>query len=144
MKICRLSLFLLLIVCFLLILRPAFDCDALYRHVAESADEGAGKATVRDERDIEVDGGAAYLVAIGQLTGRKVLRDVDDHINLMVVEHVDGLRLTVFRRPVDGSVGYAVSRKITGYASGGILTINNAKVENLSNLAQLNRENLCI
>ena len=118
MKICRLSLLLLLVVRFLLILRPALDCDAFYRHVAESADEGAGKATVRDERDVEVDGGTAYLVTVGQLTGRKVLRDVDHHVNLMVVEHVEGLRLTVFRRPVDGSVGYAVFRKISGYDFG--------------------------
>ena len=52
-----------------LIFLPRLDVELLHAEGAEGVDEGGGEAGVGDERDVEVDGGAAYLVAVGQLAG---------------------------------------------------------------------------
>ena len=75
------SLFLILQA--LLILRPRLDAQVVHRHRAEGIDEGAGQTGVGDERNVEVDGRTAYLVAVTQLARRQVLGDVDHHVDFL-------------------------------------------------------------
>ena len=52
---------------------PGADVDVVEGHRAEGADEGRGQAAVGDEGHVEVDGGAANLVAVGELVGGEIL-----------------------------------------------------------------------
>ena len=81
---------------------PRLDVDVLGLHRTESTDEGGGQTAVGDKRDVEVDGRTADLVAVGELVDGEILRNVDHHVDLLLVEHVEGLRLLVgIRRPID-------------------------------------------
>ena len=71
---------------------PRLDVDVLGLHRAESADESGGQTAVGDKRDVEVDGRTADLVAVGELVDGEILRNVDHHVDLLLVEHVEGLR----------------------------------------------------
>ena len=80
---------------YLFILAPTLDADIIQLDIAESIYECRRKTTVGDKGNIKVDGGTTYLITVGELTGSEVLRDVHHHIDLMVVEHVESLWLTV-------------------------------------------------
>ena len=60
----------------LLILTPTLDANVVQLDIAEGIDECRRKATVGDERHVEVDGSTTNLVSVGELTGSEVLRDV--------------------------------------------------------------------
>ena len=63
-------------------------------------------------RNIEVDGGTAYLVAVIQLACGEVLRNIDHHVYLLAVQHVECLRLAFgFAGPVDARILHTVLRK---------------------------------
>lgn len=51
----------------ILVLVPALDLDVVDGHCAEGTDEGGGQTCVGDKRNVEVDGSAAYIVAVGEL-----------------------------------------------------------------------------
>lgn len=107
------------------ILLPRADVDVIERHGAESADEGRGQTTVGDKGHVQVDGGTANLVTVGELVGGEVLGDVDHHVDLVAVEHVEGggqclpYSLLGFARPEDAGVLDAVLGEVSGGSSGG-------------------------
>ena len=68
-----------------LVFVPSLDLDVAHAHLAERAYERRGKAGVGDERYVEVDGGAAYHVAVAQFAFLQRARDIDHHIDLAVV-----------------------------------------------------------
>ena len=79
----------------LLVLAPGLDVDFVEADSAEGVDEGGGQSAVGDKGHVEVDGGAAYLIAVGQLAYGKVLGYVDHEVDFVAVEHVEGLRVAV-------------------------------------------------
>lgn len=107
------------------ILLPGTDVDVIERHGAEGADEGRGQTTVGDKGHVQVDGGTADLVTVGELVGGEILGDVDHHVNLVAVEHVEGggqclpYSLLGFAGPEDAGVLNAVLGEVSGGASGG-------------------------
>ena len=107
------------------ILLPRTDVDVIERHGAEGADEGRGQTTVGDKGHVQVDGGTADLVTVGELVGGEILGDVDHHVDLVVVEHVEGgghylpYSLLGFAGPEDAGVLDSVLGEIAGGAAGG-------------------------
>ena len=73
---------------FLFKLLPALDLEILQLLFAEGLDEGGSQTRIGDERNIVVDSTATDLVAVGQLAFRVVLRNVDNQVELMIVNHV--------------------------------------------------------
>ena len=87
----------------------------------ESVDISRGQAGIGEQRDVKINGRAAYLVAVAKLGVGKVFGDVDHHVHLMVVQQLDGLGLHVgLRRPVDTYGRDAVVIEIGMCAAGGI------------------------
>ena len=82
-------------------------------------DECGSQTCVGDEGDVEVDGGAADFVAVGQFARTEVLGHVDHHVNFLVVEHIDGLRLTFFAGPIYEGIVNAILRQVTACAACG-------------------------
>ena len=71
--------------------------------------EGACKTCVGQELDIEVHGGPTYLISVVKLSLCKVLRYVDHHVYLLLLDKVQGLRgLALLARPVNESCLYVV------------------------------------
>ena len=83
-------------------------------------DEGGGKAVVGEERDIEVYGGTAYLISVGQLMRGEVFRDIDYHVYLLAAYHVEGLRLGFLRWPIDALAFHSIVYQIAVTAPRGI------------------------
>ena len=69
----------------LLILTPTLDANVVQLDIAEGIDDCRRKATVGDERHVEVDGSTTNLVSVGELTGSEVLRDVHHHIGRVLL-----------------------------------------------------------
>ena len=82
------------------ILRPRLNRQIFRRHRAESIDEGACQTGIRNQRDVEVDGGAADLVAVGDFGGAQVAGNVDHEVALVAVE--DALPSPGFPRGICG------------------------------------------
>ena len=72
---------------------PRLDSKVIKTHRCEGMDEGRGESVVGEERDVEVDGCTTDLVAVGELARGEVLRDIDHHVDLLVANHVESLRL---------------------------------------------------
>lgn len=85
----------------LLIFLPGLDGDIVDGEITESMYEGIGKACVGDEGDIEINGGAAYCIAVVEFERGEVTGDVDDKVYFFAVEEVEGLWRVGFTRPVD-------------------------------------------
>ena len=80
---------------------PRLDSNVIDRHGRERIDEGSSQAVVGDERHVEVNGCTTDLKADGELAGCEVLGDVDHHVNLLLKDHVESLRLQLLRGPID-------------------------------------------
>ena len=104
-----------------LVLVPALDGDVVLAHLAEGADERGGQSRVGDERDVEVDGGAADLVAVAQLALLKRAGDVDHHVDLPLVDELQGVgELALLAGLAHAGRGDAVVLKEFVGAGGGI------------------------
>ena len=72
-------------------------------------DEGRSKAWIGDERNVKVDGGTTYLISGVQLPHRMGFGDIDTHIYLLLVQHLQSLRIfPLVRWPEDLDVVNAV------------------------------------
>lgn len=69
--------------------------------VGQGLDVLAGRLDVGEERDVEVDGEAAYEVVVLEFALEVVLRDVDDEIELAPVHHGEDVGLGFLEGPVE-------------------------------------------
>ena len=111
----------------MLIFAPRLDGDVIEAEVAEGIDEGRGKTRISNERNVEVDGGTTYLVAVGQLVGGEVLGDVHHHVDLVLMQEVEGRRHVGgdvcsfgLGGPEHSGVGDAVVGEVLGRAACGV------------------------
>ena len=74
----------------LFVFTPGLDANLLDRNGAEGLDEGRGQTTVGDQGDIQVDGRTTDLVAVGELVRGQVLRNVHHHVNLVLMQEIEG------------------------------------------------------
>ena len=52
--------------------------------------KGTCQSAVRDQRHIQIDGSTPNLVAICQLMCRQILGDIYHHVDLMLMQEVEG------------------------------------------------------
>ena len=76
-----------------LILTPSLDANILKLRCAEGVDERTCKTGIGEKRHVKVDRGATDLVAVAKLRTCEVFRDVDNHIDGMVVQQIESLGL---------------------------------------------------
>ena len=87
----------------------------------DGVDKSRCQSGVGQQWHVEVDGGAAYLVAVAQLLACQVFRDVDHNVDFFVVEHLECLRcLPDFARPVHADCRYVVVDEILICTAGGV------------------------
>lgn len=99
---------------------PALDAYIVNAHGAERLDEGAGQTGVGYKRNVQVDGGTADLVSVIQLAGRQVARDVHHHVYLLLVQHLQCLRMSFLARPVHAGVLNTVLGEELGGSAGSV------------------------
>ena len=78
-----------------LVFVPALDFNVVKLHVAECIDKCSRKSSVSNQRHVQIDSCTPDFVAVGKLPGGKILRDVHDQVNLLVVQEVECLWLLV-------------------------------------------------
>ena len=83
-----------------LIFVPAFYVDILSIYAAESIDKGACQPGIGDERNVEVYCSATYGVVVVQLVCRKVFRNIDHQIYLLLLDIVERIGFFGRIRPV--------------------------------------------
>lgn len=111
-----------------LILAPCLDRDVVGRECAEGIDECRCQAGVGDEGNVEVDGCTTDFVTIGEFVSGEVLGNVHHHVDFVLMQEVERLRLTTFvGGPMYERVGNAVLVEVARRAVGGIdfVTIGN-------------------
>ena len=85
-----------------LIFLPALDFEFIDGDCGKGSDESRCQPGVGEKRDIEVDGGAAYLSPVAQFCAGEVSGHIHHEVHLAVVEQVERLGFAVgSRRPVD-------------------------------------------
>ena len=103
-RLCGTELFLLL-----LVFVPALNLYIVDIQAAKCLNEGRCQPGIGNERDIEVDSGTTYFVAIVELLLRQVLGNIYHQIDLFVVQHFQSLRLAIaFAGPKDFYSRYTV------------------------------------
>ena len=77
----------------LLILFPAFNCNFSDVNFAESVYESACQTGICNKRNVKIDSVTTNLITILQLALRKVFRDVNHQIKLLLTNHIQTIWL---------------------------------------------------
>ena len=76
-----------------LILTPSLDVDIIDAQCAERIDERRSQTAVGNQWYVEVDGCTTNLITIRKLTNCEILRNIYNHINLVLTKHIKSLWL---------------------------------------------------
>jgi hypothetical protein len=71
-----------------MVFTPAQYLDIIYGNLTESVDESRCQTSICQQGYVEIDGSPTDLVAVGQLSFRQVLGNIDDQIDFFVSDHL--------------------------------------------------------
>ena len=78
------------------------------RHGTESIDKRTCQTGIGNQGHIQVNSGTTDLVSIVQLPGCQVLRDIDYHVYLFPVQHIQCLRFPFLTGPIHAGIFHPV------------------------------------
>ena len=100
------------------------DLDVFHLQGAEGLDEGFGQTDVGHQRNVMVDGTTADAVTIGELAVGVILRNVDDEVELVSLNHIHHVVGGILVGPCYGRCLHAVLLEELCGLQQGNLTLN--------------------